>query len=415
MTGNIPRIFRPGGGSGGLLWQAGLAAIVLMFSGMAACRAEPAAAAANETADRLWQDFLDKYAALSLHPLDASALDEKAREFLIITAGPRFRSWKPADQPTFPALLTTLIDKDPTVSKFERIEKTLAVMVPKIDIYGHYKFATEVAQWDEALRQNPGSIHMTLDLSDDGRILCYPQPDGPAELAGVNPGAQLLTVDSLPTIGKTLGAMRLAFVGPPDTPITLRIKQPQGKIEELRIIRSAKESPIVTTKESPLGVTVRIRRFDRGSADAVKQQLEAHPNPKRLTLDLRGNPGGDCDEAFRVSSLFFPEGTVLGKFTTHAGVETLKDGDGVFVNPGSIQILQDERTASAAEYLIAALKEGFPDKVSQFGKRTYGKSHSTARVLLAGGGELGVTDTLLSTASGRSWDKTGIDPDQAAK
>ena len=96
-------------------------------------------------------------------------------------------------------------------------------------------------------------------------------------------------------------------------------------------------------------------------------------------------------------------------------METYKDDNGVLVNPGSIQILQDERTASAAEYLIAALKEGCPDKVSRFGRKTYGKSHSTARVLLAGGGELGVTDTLLSTASGRSWDKTGIEPDQAAK
>lgn len=391
------------------------AAIALMVSGLSADGAATPTAADNEAADRLWQEFLDKYAALSLQPLAPDALDAKAREFLITTAGPKFESWQPAGQPNFPALLNALVEADPTVSKFERTESTLAAMLPKIDAYGHYKCATEVAQWDEALRQHSGSIHLTLDLSDDGRILCFPQPDGPAEQAGVNPGAQVLAVDGIPAQGKTLGAMRLAFVGPPDTPIKLRIKQPQGKIEELRITRSAKESPLVIVKETALGVTVRIRRFDRGCAKLVRQQLEAHPNPKRLTLDLRGNPGGDCDEAFGISSLFFPAGTPLGKFTTHAGAETYHDDDGILVKPGSIQILQDERTASAAEYLIAALKEGFPDKVALFGKKTYGKSHSTARVRLAGGGELGVTDTLLSTASGRSWDKTGIPPDQAAK
>ena len=50
-----------------------------------------------------------------------------------------------------------------------------------------------------------------------------------------------------------------------------------------------------------------------------------------------------------------------------------------------------------------------------FGRKTYGKSHSTAHVMLEGGGELAVTETLLSTASGRTWEKTGIDPDQAGK
>ena len=73
------------------------------------------------------------------------------------------------------------------------------------------------------------------------------------------------------------------------------------------------------------------------------------------------------------------------------------------------------RTASAAEYLIATLKEGVPDKVTLFGAKTYGKSHSTSHCMLEGGGELAVTETLLSTASGRSWDKTGIAPDRADK
>jgi carboxyl-terminal processing protease len=111
------------------------------------------------------------------------------------------------------------------------------------------------------------------------------------------------------------------------------------------------------------------------------------------------------EEALKVAPLFFPEGTPLGKFTTHKGPQMANDGNGVSLEPGSIQILQDERTARAAEFLIAALKEGMPDKVRLFGRKTYGKSHSTAHVALEGGGELAVTETLLSTASGRSWEK----------
>ena len=84
----------------------------------------------------------------------------------------------------------------------------------------------------------------------------------------------------------------------------------------------------------------------------MKTKLEAYPNPGRLTIDLRGNSGGLRDEALRVASLFFPQGTPLGKFTTNTGEQTANDGNGVAVEPTAIRILQDGRTASAA--VIAA-------------------------------------------------------------
>jgi carboxyl-terminal processing protease len=239
--------------------------------------------------------------------------------------------------------------------------------------------------------------------------------DGPAELAGINAGAILLAVDDRPAEGKSISALRLAFVGPPNSPIRLKVRQPQGKIEEFTITRTAKRSPKISVTKTPLGLTLRIRGFDDGSALVVKRELAPYPQPGRLTIDLRGNPGGLRDEALKIASLFFPQGTPLGKFTTSSGVRTANDGNGVSVEPSAIRILQDGRTASAAEYLIATLKEGLPDKVMLFGAKTYGKSHSTSHVTLEGGGELAVTETLLSTASGMSWDKTGIAPDQAAK
>lgn len=374
--------------------------------------AQPAPEAGNEAANRLWHSFIGKYTEFSLQPLDAKQLDEKARAVLIRTSGPKFSSWESGSQPTLPELAAAMTLKDAAVSTFDRIERMLTALLPEIDSYAHYRSASDVAQLGEAMRQNPGSIHLTLDQASDGRILCYPLPDGPAELAGVNPGAQLLAVDGRPAEGKTISAIRLAFVGPPDSPVALRIKQPQGKIEDLTIIRTGKPPTNITVKKSPVGLTIRIRKFDAGSARAVKEQLAPYQQPGRLTLDLRGNGGGLRDEALKVASLFFPEGTPLGKFTTRSGPQTANDGNGVFLEPTSINILQDERTASAAEYLIATLKEGLPGKVTLFGKKTYGKSHSTAHVMLEGGGELAVTETLLSTASGKSWDKTGIPPDK---
>lgn len=377
--------------------------------------AEPAPAVGNDAAEQLWQSFLTSYNQFSLHALDPQVLDEKARVALIQAGGPKFRSWKPDAQPTLPALANAMVDHDPSVSKFTRIERTLEVLLPQIDTYGHYKPATDVALLREALRQNPGSVHMTLDQAPDGRILCYPMEDGPAELAGIKAGAILLAVDGRPAEGKSISAIRLAFVGPPNTPIQLKLRQPQGKIEEFAVTRTDKRSPKIYLTKSPLGLTLRIRGFDEGSAKLVKSELEPYPEPSRLTIDLRGNPGGLRDEALKVASLFFPQGTSLGKFTTNRDTGTANDGNGISVNPASIRILQDGRTASAAEFLIAALKEGLPDKVSLYGSKTYGKGHSTSHITLEGGGELAVTEALLSTASGKTWEKSGIPPDQASK
>ena len=152
--------------------------------------------------------------------------------------------------------------KDAAVTKFERIERTLAALLPQIDKYGSYKSAADIAAWNEATRKNRGSFLMTIDQTADGRVLCYPIADGPAEKAGVKAGAQLLAVDNRPADGKSIAALRLEFIGPPDSQIELKIRQPQGKIENLTITRTDKEAPVLLTTKTPLGVSVRIRRFD---------------------------------------------------------------------------------------------------------------------------------------------------------
>ncbi len=381
----------------------------------ASCRAQPAADKKSDIASQLWRNFLEKYREFSLAPLSAEDLDGKARAMLISTAGPKFRSWKPDAHPDFLTLLGAMAAQDSAVPSFRRIEQTLEKLLPQIDTYGNYKMAEDVAQWQEALRQNPGSVHLTLDQATDGRVLCYPLADGPAEKAGIRAGAELISVDQRPAAGKSISALRLAFVGPPQTQIQLEVRQPQGKTEVFSVTRTDQAAPTISVVKTPVGLTLRVRRFDPGSAALIKSQLEPYPQPNRLTIDLRGNPGGLRDEALKVASLFLPKGSPIGQFTTRSGTQNANDGNDIACQPGAIQILQDARTASAAEYLIATLRENLPGKVSLFGSKTYGKSHSTVHITLEGGGELVVTEALLSTASGKSWEKQGISADEEKK
>lgn len=368
----------------------------------------------DSSADLLWKSFQETYRAFSIKPLDSGELDTRAKEALIKVSGPRFSTWKAEDKPDLHDLVAAMVGKDDSLSEFERVEMALQALLPEIDRYGKYQSASDVSQLSEALKQGGGSVHMTLDNSQDGETLCFPYEGGPAQLAGIGNGAQLLEVDGRSAKGESLHALRLAFVGPPDTQIELKVRQPHGKIEVFKIMRTSKRFPNVSVENSPLGVTLRIRKFENDTGSQVKEAMQSNTEPKRLTIDLRGNPGGLRDEALKVASLFFPKGTVLATFTNQSGVQTATDGNDTLISPGAIRIIQDGRTASAAEYLVAALKEGLPKITTVFGEKSYGKSHSTALLSLSGGGQISVTEALLATGSGMSWDKTGIEPDHVS-
>ncbi|MDB6079093.1 MAG: ctpA1, partial [Akkermansiaceae bacterium] len=250
----------------------------------------------------------------------------------------------------------------------------------------------------------------TIDQDETGRLLCFPQPYGPAATAGVLPGAELIAVDGIPVERKELMVVKFAFIGPPASIVKIQVRQPHGKLEEIVITRD-KEAPLVFGSVGPLGLNIRIRRFDPGAIDLFKKVLAEHPDAKRITIDLRGNPGGIRDDAFMAASMFVPQGVVLGKFTTREGEHIITDDNGVLYKPDSIRIVMDRRTASGAELLSAILKESLPDKVKLFGENSYGKSHSTAQVGLEGGGSMMITESTLATASGKGWDKVGLSPD----
>lgn len=364
-----------------------------------------------QAGDHLWSDFVEIYEAHALSPLAPDALDLKAREALISIAGPKFTGWKATDQPTLPALAKAMAEKEPTASQFAWTERTLSALLPEIDRYGYYYPAADVSLLREALQQNSGKVHLTLERSPGGEIYCFPQDGGPAATAGITTGATLLEVDGRPTRGKSLNALKLEFVGPPGVPVKVRVAQLHGKEEEFSIIRTDEPIQNIMVTKTPLGVNLRIRKFDAGSAAEIKKQLEANTPIKRLFIDLRGNPGGVRDEALRVASMFFPKGASLGVITTNTGSKNAEDGNDVLFTPESIRILQDGRTISAAEYLIAILKEGLPDKVTLVGTKTYGKSQSIITQHLQGGGELALTEAMLATGSGKSWNEKGIEPD----
>ena len=132
----------------------------------------------------------------------------------------------------------------------------------------------------------------------------------------------------------------------------------------------------------------------------------------RLVLDLRGNYGGLLNDFYRIADLFTEKGAVLGHeqtrlpFLTHA----VKAKSDIYFHFDTIIILQDERTASAAEGLIQALKQQVPGVVLA-GEKTFGKGIGQVTVPLTGGYAVRATVLLVQGPDGGTVHQTGIEPD----
>jgi carboxyl-terminal processing protease len=92
----------------------------------------------------------------------------------------------------------------------------------------------------------------------------------------------------------------------------------------------------------------------------------------RISIDLRGNPGGDLDAALALANDFLGEGHVLARVRDADGDVEARRSWGIprYVDP--VELLIDERTASAAEVFVDALVHA--GRARATGGPMYGKS-----------------------------------------
>ena len=140
-----------------------------------------------------------------------------------------------------------------------------------------------------------------------------------------------------------------------------------------------------------------------------------------MIIDLRNNGGGDAEAMAEIATAFLPSATPLGQFTDRHGNVSLRLETGaaplyIARNTKPIRapiiILSSERTSSAAEIFISALKQ--TNRVAVIGSHTCGCVLAVrTRHALPDGGELAVSELDYQTAGGVRLEGMGIEPDIA--
>ncbi|MDX5330958.1 MAG: S41 family peptidase, partial [Caulobacteraceae bacterium] len=148
-------------------------------------------------------------------------------------------------------------------------------------------------------------------------------------------------------------------------------------------------------------------------AERVFTELRAaNPRMKGLILDLRNNPGGLLDQAVGLSDLFLEGGEIVSQRGRGA-----RDVERYNARPGDIAqglpmvVLINTGSASAAEIVAGALQDR--KRAELVGLTSFGKGSVQTVIPLRGGmdGALKLTTARYYTPSGRSIQKTGIEPD----
>jgi carboxyl-terminal processing protease len=155
---------------------------------------------------------------------------------------------------------------------------------------------------------------------------------------------------------------------------------------------------------------IKIPYFEKGTAQQFRTVLESvrKNNTRKLIVDVRGNAGGDVDEAITAADELLTSGLI----TSLEGrkIEPKKwQADRATDYDGDVEVLTDASTASGAEIFAAAIHGNSRGKV--VGVTTYGKSIVQKFIPLPSGGGVFMTVAHYTMPDSKPIKEGGIRPD----
>ena len=157
---------------------------------------------------------------------------------------------------------------------------------------------------------------------------------------------------------------------------------------------------------------VRLTNISKYTRKLIYDNRELINSYENIIIDLRGNGGGSVNDFYRIADLFLHKNAVIGSevaryeiFSTTAKAKREK-----YFNFENIYLLQDKRTASAAEALIMSLRENL-NNVQVVGTQSFGKGIGQITLPVKSGFAIKATIIKVMTPQNNSIHIEGITPD----
>jgi carboxyl-terminal processing protease len=296
------------------------------------------------------------------------------------------------------------------------IEAALDGMLTSLDPHSGYLDADAYADMNDTTHGEYGGLGIEV-TSEDGVVKVVSPMDGtPASKAGIQSGDYITSVNGQSVLGLTVNEAVKQMRGPAGEAVTLTIARDKTDPFDVKLTREIiTPKAAVARMEGDYGY-VRLPGFTEKSTTALETSISdlkaKNPQMKGMILDLRNNPGGLLDQARSVSDLFLDGGEVVSqRGRGPRDIQRLNATPGDILNGMKLVVLINQGSASAAEIVAGALQDRH--RAELVGITSFGKGSVQSLIPLSNGtdGAVKLTTARYYTPSGRSIQKTGIQPD----
>jgi carboxyl-terminal processing protease len=291
------------------------------------------------------------------------------------------------------------------------IQDTLKAYLFQKDPFSDYLTREEFRRFREVQGETYVGVGMEISRDQQGRIRCFPYRGGAAHRAGVAVGDQLKRIDGVAVEGKSLSTVAAMARGKVGTKISLIVVTQDGEEKALSVTRSAVVTDSVVQLQMEKLSVIKIAFFARDTKEQLQNILSNRKDKATLTIDLRGNAGGDFHAAIDSAKLFLREGTTVASITNRTETKSYQSLGRAMNLTSPLYLWQDEETASAAEVFIAALTEN--KRAVSIGRKTFGKGTRQDIIELSDGSALIMTTGEIRTPLGNRYHGEGLKPTYA--
>ena len=294
-------------------------------------------------------------------------------------------------------------------------------MLAALDPHSSYMPATSYTEMKVHMAGAFGGLGIELGTKDGKLMVNAPIEDTPAFRAGILAGDHIWKIDGKPTNGVPINDCVSRMRGTPGTSVTLGILR-EGASAPLsfRLVRAIIKTKSLKGKLLEPGYGyIGIAEFQERTGEDFERALKtlAADNGAPLSglvLDLRYNPGGLVDQAFRVANRFIGDGLSNGLIVSTKGreagsVRSMTAFIGQKEPHYPMVVLINGGSASASEIVAGALQDH--KRAVIMGTQSFGKGSVQSVISLRNGDGLKLTTARYYTPSGRSIQAKGITPD----
>ena len=294
-----------------------------------------------------------------------------------------------------------------SVSCEDLTEDAISSVLQNLDPHSVYLPPMDLEKADETLVGNFSGIGIEFNVPNDTAVIVNVIPGGPSQRAGLMSGDRIVKVDGRNVAGVQFPQDSLMKIlrGPKDSKVCVSVKR-RGEKELLPFDIKRGMIPVHSLDAAimltPALGYIKLSTF---SATTYREFMEAAARLKQqgmtsLLLDLRENPGGFLDQAYRLANEFLERGDMVvymeGRRRPREEFQATGRGN---LKDIKLYVAIDENSASSSEIMAGAIQDN--DRGIIIGRRSFGKGLVQEPVYFSDSSGIRLTVARYYTPSGR--------------